>query len=48
MSKTIQTSVIWLALLCLVWANYMFYGDVLLSVMILAVAFLAGMTAKGW
>ena len=48
MSKTIQTGIIWLALLCLVWANYMFYGDVLLPALILAIAFLAGMTVKGW
>ena len=48
MINSLLRGVIWLALLCLVWANYMFYGDVLLSVMILAVAFLAGMTAKGW
>lgn len=48
MGKIIQNSIIWLVLVCLLVSNYMFYGDVLLSVMILGVAFLAGMSAKGW
>lgn len=48
MSKAIQTGVIWIALLALLVASYMFYGDVMLSVLILIVAFFAGMTVKGW
>lgn len=48
MTRLIQTSVIWVALIMLLVANYMFYGDVMLAVLILALAFLAGKTAKGW
>lgn len=46
MSKTIQTGVLWTALLSLLVASYMVSGEIFITMLVMALAFYAGLEAR--